>query len=209
MPDAPREPAPAVPSPPGGPVDESAQLMARLAAGDTAALGSLYERWSGPLVNFLFRMCGDRALSEDLLQDVFLRVWRAAPTYQPTARYSTWLFQVARNAWLNEREKRLRRPRPLGLDAAAPDGEGGGIDPHDPKAPRPDRAAMDAELRSRIDGAVARLPEKFREVWVLGAAQELPYPEVAAILGIPVGTVKSRMFQAVRLLRSDLERYVR
>jgi RNA polymerase sigma-70 factor (ECF subfamily) len=67
---------------------------------------------------------------------------------------------------------------------------------------------MDKELAGKIDGAVARLPEKLREVWVLGAAQELPYPEVSAILDIPVGTVKSRMFQAVRLLRSDLERYL-
>lgn len=213
MPDEPGRPPVRPPSdrsataPAAPPRDESAELMLRLAAGDEAALAQLYERWSGPLVNFLHRMCRDRALAEDLLQDVFLRVWRAAPTYQPTARYSTWLFQVARNAWLNEREKLSRRPRPLGMDAAG-DGPSGPPDPEDPGAPRPERATLDRELRERIDGAVARLPEKMREVWILGAAQGLPYPEVAQILGIPVGTVKSRMFQAVRLLRTDLEPYV-
>ena len=207
MPDEPGRPPERANSSTAEPADESARLMLRLARGDETALAALYERWSGPLVNFLFRMCRDRALAEDLLQDVFLRVWRAAPTYQPTARYSTWLFQVARNAWLNEREKMLRRPRPLGLDAGE-DGSSAPLDPEDPGSPRPERGALDRELRDRIDGAVARLPEKFREVWILGAAQGLPYPEVAAILGIPVGTVKSRMFQAVRLLRVDLEPYV-
>jgi RNA polymerase sigma-70 factor (ECF subfamily) len=187
--------------------EESARLMQRLAAGDERALAALYERWAGPLLGFLVKMCGDRALAEDILQEVFLRVWRAAPTYQPTARYSTWLFHVARNAWLNEREKLQRRPRPLALDAAD-DGDSAPLDPEDPSAPRPDRTALDRELGRRIDGAVARLPDKLREVWILGAAQGLPYPEVAEILGIPVGTVKSRMFQAVRLLRSDLEPYV-
>jgi len=207
MPDAPGRPLEPAPTPEPPPADESAALMLRLAAGDETALTALYERWSGPLVNFLFKMCGDRALSEDLLHDVFLRVWRAAPTYQPTARYSTWLFQVARNAWLNEREKLLRRPRAVGM-AGSGDDAPGVPEPEDLGTRPPDRAALDRELRERIDGAVSRLPEKFREVWILGAAQGLPYQEVSAILGIPEGTVKSRMFQAVRLLRADLEPYV-
>ena len=72
----------------------------------------------------------------------------------------------------------------------------------------PERSALDRELGERIDAAVRRLPPKFREVWLLAALQEVPYPEVAQILDIPVGTVKSRMFQASRLLRSELEPYV-
>src|SRR5688572_17736281 len=98
--------------------EESFALMERLAAGDTAALEGLYERWGGPVLSFIERMCGNRVTAEDLLQEVFLRVWRAAPRYQPTAKFSTWLFQIARNATLNELEKRTRRPRPLGLDTA-------------------------------------------------------------------------------------------
>lgn len=184
--------------------------MERLARGDETALAELYERWAGPLLHFIERMCGDRATAEDVLQDVFLRVWRAAPNYRPTARFSTWLFQVARNAWLNEHEKGRRRPRSLETQPPGDPSEDGGGAPEieDPRAPRPERAPMDEELRDRIRAAVDRLPPKLREVWLLGAAQERPYPEVAEILDIPVGTVKSRMFQAVRLLRSELERHV-
>ena len=187
---------------------QSVALMQRCARGDEQALAALYDRWAGPLLHFIERMCRDRATAEDLVQEVFLRVWRAAPRYEPTAKYSTWLFQVARNAWLNEREKLLRRPAPMDIDGA--DSDGASVPA--PAAPAlsscPEKAALDRELAGRIDGAVQRLPEKLREVWMLGAAQGLPYQEVAAILEIPVGTVKSRMFQAVRLLRTDLEPYV-
>lgn len=186
---------------------ECAALMERCAKGDEQALAALYDRWAAPLLSFVERMCGDRAQAEDVVQEVFLRVWRAAGRYQPTAKYSTWIFQIARNAWLNEREKQLRRPIPL--DIESPDAEGGSIPaPPAPLDANPEKTALDAELGRRIDAAVRRLPEKLREVWILGAAQGRPYQDVAETLGIPVGTVKSRMFQAVRVLRSELEPYV-
>ena len=96
--------------------------MRRLAAGDDAALSDLYRRWSRPLLHFLNGMCGDRTLAEDLVQEVFVRVWRAAPRYEPTAKFSTWLFHVARNHWLNEREKRMHRIRPISLERTGPAG---------------------------------------------------------------------------------------
>jgi RNA polymerase sigma-70 factor, ECF subfamily len=178
--------------------------MRRLAAGDEAALEDLYRRWSKPLLHFLNGMCCDRALAEDLLQEVFVRVWRAAPRYEPTARFSTWLFHVARNHWLNEREKRLHRIRPVPLERQAPGEEESSVDAPDPGAAPPDEAAAARELGTRIQLAVDRLPEKLRETWVLAVGQGLPYPEVAQVLDIPVGTVKSRMFQAVRHLREEL-----
>lgn len=185
---------------------ESVALMQRCAAGDEQALAALYDRWASPLLSFIERMCGDRATAEDVVQEVFLRVWRAAPRYQPTAKYSTWLFQVARNAWLNERERQVRRPVPV--DFEAPDAAPSALPaPSAPAGESPAKTALDRELSERIDGAVARLPERLREVWLLGAQQGLPYQDVAAALEIPVGTVKSRMFQAVRLLRADLEPY--
>ena len=186
---------------------DDVRCMERLAQGDQTALEELYARWSRPLLHFLYRMCSDRALSEDLLQGVFLRVWRAAPSYEPLAKFSTWLFQIARNHWLNEREKKLRRLRPVSLDSTGglEPGEGTGlVATVDSGAPSPDLVAERTELGNRIAEAGARLPDKLREVWTLGAVQGLPYREVSAILDIPVGTVKSRMFQAVRLLRDDL-----
>ncbi|MCE9637153.1 MAG: sigma-70 family RNA polymerase sigma factor [Planctomycetes bacterium] len=186
---------------------EAVSLMQRCAQGDELALAALYDRWAGPVLSFVERMCRDRAQAEDMVQETFVRVWRAAPRYEPTAKFSTWLFQIARNAWLNEREKQLRRPMPMDLDS--PEATSGSVpSPAAPLSGSPDRLALDRELGERIEAAVQKLPDKLREVWVLGAAQGLPYQDVAAILEIPVGTVKSRMFQAVRLLRSDLEPYV-
>ena len=182
--------------------------MARLARGEESGLTDLYRRWAKPLHNFLFGMCGDRVLAEDLLQEVFVRVWRAAPRYEPTAKFSTWLFHVARNHWLNEREKRMHRIKPVSLDRPRTDDDAPPIDAPDRGASTPERQALDRELGSRIADAVSRLPEKLRETWALAVAQGLPYPEAAQILGIPVGTVKSRMFQAVRLLRDGLRPYV-
>jgi RNA polymerase sigma-70 factor (ECF subfamily) len=185
-------------------------LMERVGQGDEDALAELYDRWAKPLLNFLYRMCRDRTLSEDLLQDVFLRVWRAAPRYRPLAKFSTWLFQIARNHWLNEREKIMRRIRPVSLDKDVSRSGEGGVGLKNLVAgdgPEPDETALDRELGERIDDAASQLPEKLRSVWVLGAAQGLPYAQVAEILGIPVGTVKSRMFQAVRQLRVELAPY--
>ena len=90
--------------------------MARLARGDEQALAELHRRWAKPLLSFVRGMCGDPVLAEDLVQEVFVRVWRAAPRYEPTAKFSTWLFHIARNHWLNEREKRMHRIKPLSLD---------------------------------------------------------------------------------------------
>ena len=97
--------------------DASVLWMRQIALGDERALVRLYNRWSGPLLNFLYGMCRDRATAEDLVQGVFLKVWRAAPRYKPLAKFSTWLFQIACNHWLNERDKIMRRIRPTSLDA--------------------------------------------------------------------------------------------
>jgi len=200
-------------APPAGHVsadqEHSVRCMERLAVGDESALEELYERWSRPLLSFLYGMCRDRALCEDLMQGVFLKVWRAAPRYRPIAKFSTWLFQIARNHWLNEREKKMRRIRPVSLDGGATDDDGPRL-VHQVASgdPTPETRALSGELGDHIAAAVERLPEKLRDVWVLGAGQGLPYKEVAEILDIPVGTVKSRMFQAVRTLREELEPYV-
>jgi RNA polymerase sigma-70 factor (ECF subfamily) len=184
--------------------------MRRLAVGDERALEELYARWSGPLLNFLYGMCRDRAFAEDLMQGVFVKVWRAAPRYKPLAKFSTWLFQIARNHWLNEREKIMRRIRPVSLDGSSRSSEDAPrlVKAVSDDSPEPIEEALHGELGEHIRAAVERLPEKLRAVWVLGAAQGLPYREVAEILEIPIGTVKSRMFQAVRALRVELEPYV-
>jgi len=177
--------------------------------GDQQAYAALYDRWSGPILRWFWHACYDRAAAEDLMQETFLRVWRAAPRYEVRARFSTYLFQVAKNLWLNERAKILRRPLKVSLDAPrdlGDDGEGASLAERLPgHGPSPADETVRAETGRRIRAAVDGLSEKLREVFILAAFQELPYQEVGAILGIPEGTVKSRMWAAVRVLRESLE----
>jgi RNA polymerase sigma-70 factor (ECF subfamily) len=182
------------------------ELMARVQAGDVRAFELLYARYSHPLLNFFHQMCFDRAASEDYLQETFLRVWRARASYRPIGKVSTWLFEIAKNFWFNEREKIRRRPfAGAGGDEAqaqlslVPDASGDGT---------PVEAARGKEVEEAIGRAVAELSEKLRAAFVLARYQQLPYAEIAEILGIPIGTVKSRVALAERLLRARLASYL-
>ncbi len=176
--------------------------------GDREAFAALYDRWSGPILRYFWHACYDRAAAEDFMQETFLRVWRAAPRDEVRAKFSTFLFQVAKNLWINERAKVLRRPLQVSLDApgAGEDGDGTGLAGRLPgSGASPADDAERAETGRRIRAAVDGLSEKLREVFVLAAFQEMPYQQVGEILGIPEGTVKSRMWAAVRVLRGKLE----
>ena len=183
--------------------------MLAAAAGDPGAFAELYDRWSGPILRYFWHLSYDRAGAEDLMQETFLRVFRAAPRYEVRARFSTYLFQVAKNLWINERAKVLRRPLRVSLDAPRDGGEEGeGATLAERLAgddPAPHEEASRAETGRRIRAAVDGLSGKLREVFVLAAFQEMPYREIGEVLGIPEGTVKSRMWSAVRQLRAKLE----
>ncbi len=179
-------------------------LMLRAAAGDRDAFGALYDRWSGPIHRYFFHLCHDRSTADDFLHETFLRIWRAAPRYEVRARFSTFLFHVAKNLWINDREKVRRRPGNVSLDAGFEDGE----DPLGARtagdSPDPAQEAARRETGRRIRAAMEHLSDKLRPVFILGAVEGLPYEEVSRILEIPVGTVKSRMWAAMRVLRTHL-----
>lgn len=180
--------------------------MLRAARGDAAAFAGLYDRWSGPILRYFYHLSYDRDGAEDLMQETFLRVWRAAPRYEVRAKFSTYLFQVAKNLWINERAKVLRRPLRVSLDAPrGGEEDGAGLaDLLDSGAPAPAEEAGRRETGRRIREAVDALPEKLRETFVLAAFEGMAYREVGDVLGIPEGTVKSRMWSAVRHLRGSL-----
>jgi len=166
------------------------ELMLRIKGGDRAAFEELYALYRKPLANFLYRLCWNRTLSEDLLQEVFLRVWRAAPGYEPASKVTTYLFKIAHNLFLNEaarrREKIVADAEPESRD--------------DPASEYHRR-----EIREAVRKAVEALPEGERECIVLSEFHGFKYAEIAGILGIPEGTVKSRMFSAVQHLREGLK----
>jgi RNA polymerase sigma-70 factor (ECF subfamily) len=168
--------------------------MARLAAGDAHAFDALGARWRPRLVNYFRSLGADLHGAEDCAQETLLRVYAYRTAYQPRAEYAAFLFTVARHAFLDWRRRAVRR----GAHEAAATG---GAD----AAPGGERAdADDPGARADLAAAVLRLPPRLRGVVELAAIRGLPYDQVATLLGIPVGTVKSRMFLAVRRLREVL-----
>lgn len=161
--------------------------MVRVQAGDPQALAALIDRWRGPLYAFLWRRAGDGA--DDLFQESWIRVARARDRFDSSRRFSTWLFQIANNL-CRDRWRRLdARRRALDAYHAETRARGAGVSA--PTLP------PDTELARRIES----LPERLREVLVLRYYHDRSEAEIAEILGIPRGTVKSRLHAAVRAAR--------
>ncbi|HEX8861719.1 MAG TPA: sigma-70 family RNA polymerase sigma factor [Actinomycetes bacterium] len=160
-------------------------LVSRVADGDTAALAALYSRYRVGLFRFLERYAGDRMLAEEILQDTLLAVWRSAHAYAGRSSVRTWVFGIARRQAHNR--LRARAPEQVPLDRVA-----GWADP----APGPAERALAAAHREVIAEAFDGLGLEQREVLALAFAARITHREVAEILGVPVGTVKSRLHYA-------------
>jgi RNA polymerase sigma-70 factor (ECF subfamily) len=178
-----------------GPVfeDPDRALLRAVAAGDGAALGRLYDRHGGAVFAFVLDLCGgDRAAAEDVLQDVMLAVWRGAGAFRGESRVRTWLLSIADRVALKARPRAVIVPFGRAQAALAADG--------DVSATAERRVQADA-VRRAIDG----LPEALRSTVTLTFFDDLPAPDVAAILGVPVGTIKSRLHRARALLHAALD----
>ena len=182
--------------------DRGFMLAAR--DGSREAFDQLVNLWQGRLVSFFFRQCGDRELAEDCAQEVFVRLYKARERYTADARFSTFLFTIARNHWIDVARARNVRPDQQAR-RAQDDDEGEDLLSRLPaiEAPPPAQAEL-ADDVTRLRAALGKLPESLRDVVQLGVIEALPYSEVSAILSIPVGTVKSRVHAAVHALRALL-----
>lgn len=166
--------------------------MARVQSGETELLGELAGRYQRALYAFAHRMVGE--LAEDVFQETFLKVFRKRASYRRGSPFRPWLYQICLNVCRDTLRSRSRRPEAE-------------LDPEIPivdKSAGPERLSEQAGLARRVRQAVSRLPEKQRDVFILSHYQELPYAEIAEILELPVGTVKSRMFHAARFLAEQL-----
>lgn len=183
--------------------ERDAALMARVQSGDREAFEELYGHYAKPLARFLYHLSWDAPTVEEGVQEVFLRLWRGAKNWRPTGKFSTYLFQIAKNWWINERVRRSRRIRPVPL----PENEAAGAEYAGPSGDAsPEEAARRAEAAAHVRRAVADLPEKLHVTFVLSEYEGMKYAEIAEVLDIPVGTVKSRMAAAEKALRRRLER---
>jgi RNA polymerase sigma-70 factor (ECF subfamily) len=181
--------------------EEDLRLMARAREGDVEAFALLVHRHRDRLSTFLYRLCWDREKAEDGAQEVFLRLWLARGRYQARGRFTTFLYQIAQNHWRDELRK--RRARPLELSSLEAHSQGD-LPLHAPSVTEPHHQLFVRYQQWRVRQAIDRLPERYRLVFVLAHLEGHRLAEVAEILQIPVGTVKSRMNAAVRLLRSWL-----
>jgi len=185
--------------------DESDErLMLRYQAGEERAFEVLLGRHRAPVHHFLVRFVGDRARAEDLLQETWLKVVSAAPRWERKARFTTWLYAIARNVAVDEARRAVHR-KADSLDGPEDPGGRPRLEAVADPGAAPDRAAESALLRPRLEAALRALPDEQREVFVLREYAGLPFAEIAQVTGTPENTVKSRMRYALEALRRRLE----
>jgi RNA polymerase sigma-70 factor (ECF subfamily) len=163
--------------------------MTRIQAGDTSQLGVLFERHHLALFRYLFHLSGNRALSEDLVQEVFFRILKYAGSYDPNLAFPVWLYRLARNCYFDSVHKRR---------AEVPDFEIPDIPSFEPEAEEILARKQDAKF---LREALQMLPDDKREVLVLSRFHDLRYDEIASILKCETGTVKVRVYRALKELR--------
>jgi RNA polymerase sigma-70 factor (ECF subfamily) len=189
-------------------------LMIRYQRGDRSAFSTLVRRHQGGLYNFALRQVRVGSVAEDVVQETFVRVVQNATEFKHEARFSTWVYTIARNLCIDQLRKASLRRHPS-LDEARKGEEGDGPtlgeQTADSKA-SVERQATGTQIKERILAAVDELPDDQREVFLLREVSNLPFKEIAEITGVPENTVKSRMRYALERLQaalSDFEEYAR
>lgn len=186
---------------------EDDELVLRCQDGDMQAFGSLVAKYQDRVYNLMFRMVGRRALAEELAQEAFLKALERIGQFRRASRFYTWLFRIAANLAISHRRRAVRvRFHSL---SGPEDGDGNLADPltagiAERRDPGPEAMAMSQETRERISAALCELDEEFRIVVVLRDREGLDYAEIAEVLDLPVGTVKSRLHRGRNLLREKL-----
>lgn len=185
--------------------DEDLALMAQIAKGDEQAFGTLVAKHQHAVIGTVGKMTNHSADTEDIAQQVFLRIWKAAPRYKPTAKFTTFLFTITRNLVFNETRRKSRR-KEHSLEEQEEDWHSL-VSDQTPSA-RPDLSLEQQELRQIIDQAIASLPDKQRLAVILRRYEQMPYEEIAGVLELSVSAVKSQLFRARTALREALQPYL-
>jgi RNA polymerase sigma-70 factor, ECF subfamily len=188
------------------PATSDEQLMLAFRGGDVRAFEELVLRHRTPVYQFILRFSGHRARAEDLLQETWLKVVRSAHDYQPRARFTTWVYTIARNLCVDSaRKEGYRRAESLDAPASAEDGDGPTLGERVPSdGASPERGAHNKRLQPLIEAALRALPPEQREVFLLREYGGVAFKEIALVTGVPENTVKSRMRYALEGLRRKL-----
>jgi RNA polymerase sigma-70 factor (ECF subfamily) len=185
------------------PTPKDEELVVSVRQGDMNSLAVLVSRWQEPLFRFAYRLLERREEARDVCQETFLRVLKRADRFEPGARFSTWLYQIALNL-CRDRLRRRKRWSEVLVEGAEPSSFE--AIPSDERLPSPSTALERERLHQVVRQALASLPPEQREVLVLKEYEGLTFREIAELTGRPESTIKSRLYQGLDNLRTELER---
>jgi RNA polymerase sigma-70 factor (ECF subfamily) len=188
--------------------DPHVQLMLRFQNGDGSAFRQLFEAYKIPLLDFIYRYCQDKRVAEELSQEVFLRVYKAALTYRPDAKFSTWLYRIATNICLNEiRACKCRYE--IGLASRKAGDEKKLFETVDQStSTKTDDRIIVEERKQAVRDAISALPEKQRMAIIFSAYDQLSYKEIGERLGCSEGAIKSIIHRSKMTVKDILKRKI-
>jgi RNA polymerase sigma-70 factor (ECF subfamily) len=184
--------------------DRDVELMGLIGKGDHQAFAQLVERHQHAVIGTVAKMLGNPSEAEDIAQQVFMRIWRHAKRYRPEAKFTTYLFTITRNLVFNESRRRSRKKE---VSSDEREENSHSVIPANPDR-QPDAELLQDELRRAVDAAIAQLPDAQRMAVVLRRYEQMPYEDIAKVLGITVSAVKSLLFRARTTLRDLLKEYL-
>jgi len=182
-------------------LEQDAQLMLRVGEGDDTSFALLLERHRGSVVHFLYRMVQNQAVSEELAQEVFLRVYRSRSTYEPTAKFTTWLFRIATHVALNSIRDGKKEKGHESLDVETADGMERQVADRQPTV---EQEMVHEVKRREVRQAIEALPAKQRAAVLMHKYEGLDYAQIAVVLSCSESAIKSLLFRAYESLRGRL-----
>lgn len=188
-------------------LDEDVRLMLKFKAGDNASFEALLDKYHRPIINFLYRFVGDKIEAEDLTQEVFLRVYRSAKTYAPKAKFSTWIYVIAKNLALNELRRR-KSHRASSLNEIVPSEEGEIPRELPGYSPTVLTELEKQDLIEAVKKAIDTLPDNQKTAVILRRYEEFSYEEIARVVGCSVSAVKSLLNRAKVALKEKLRNFL-
>lgn len=176
------------------------ELVSRAVTGREESFEELVRRYQRPIVAYLYRLVGDYEAALDLTQEVFIKVYKSLDRYSSDYRFSTWIYKIAHNTAIDHLRRGPTREQKLECDFEDTTSDASVVS----AAPSPEEESERAEQRAELEQLVSRLPRAYRELIALRHGHDMDYDEIAELTGLPLGTVKNRIFRAREALRQQL-----